>query len=68
MGVDFGFVKHHTAVNIITDGRTVLFNSEIDDGGAEISLLSHLSARSCHLVFTATVPVPMFSGESGAVR
>ena len=35
--VDLGSVKHHIAVVITTDGRAVLFGSEIDDGGAEIS-------------------------------
>ena len=62
--VDFGSVKHHTAVNIITDGCAVLFESEIDDAGAEIPLISHFSAGAA---LTATAPVPMFSGENGAV-
>ena len=35
--VDLGSVKHYIAVVITTDGRAVLFRSEIDDCGAEIS-------------------------------
>ena len=35
--VDSGSVKQYTAVGITTDGRAVLFRSEIDDAGAEIS-------------------------------
>ena len=39
--------------------------SEIGDNGAEISLLCHSLLAAA---LTAGVPVPMFSGESGAVR
>ena len=35
--VDLESVKHYTAVVITTDGRAVLFRSEIDDCGAEVS-------------------------------
>ena len=35
--VDSGSVKQYTAVVITTDGRAVLFRSEIDECGAEIS-------------------------------
>ena len=34
---EFGSVKHYIAVVITTDGRAVLFRSEIGDCGAEIS-------------------------------
>ena len=48
MGVDFGSIKHHIAVVITTDGRAVLFRSEIDDGGAEISPRCHIKPyQSC---------------------
>ena len=57
-GVDFGSVKHHTAVNITTDGRAVLFRSGIDDDGAETSLLSRFSARSCPHRHRARTYVP----------
>jgi len=45
--VEFGSVTQYTAVNITTDGRAVLFRSEIDDGGAEMSPRCHFSAESC---------------------
>ena len=45
--VDFGSVKHHTAVNITTDGCAVLFRSEIDDRGAEIPPRCHIEPYQC---------------------
>ena len=46
--VDFGSVKHYTAVVIATDRRAVLFRSEIDDAGAEIPPRCHIKPyQSC---------------------
>ena len=42
--IDFGSVKHRTAVNNNDDGRAVLYRSEIDHDIAEISLLYHFGA------------------------
>ena len=39
--VDFGSVKHHTAVNDYTDGCAVPQRSKIDHDGAEVSLFNH---------------------------
>ena len=56
--VEFGSAKHHTAVNITTDGRALLFRSEIGGGGAGISPRFHFSAGAS---LTVTVPRPMSS-------
>ena len=42
--VDFGSVKHRTAVNNNDDGSAMLYRSEIDHNNAEISLLYHFGA------------------------
>ena len=52
----------HSASNDSMYGRAMLYRSEIDDHGAEISPVCHFSAGG------PTVPIPMFSGKSGAVR
>ena len=44
--VDFGSVKHCTAVSDNTDGRALLYRSKIDHDGAEISHLCHF--QCCH--------------------
>ena len=65
--VEFGSVKQHTAVNITADGRAVLFRSEIDGGGAEISPRCHFSAareppsRPTCLYPSSLVKVVLFS-------
>ena len=41
--VDFGSVKHHTAVNDYTDGRAMPYRSKIGHDGAQISLSYHFS-------------------------
>ena len=49
--VDFGSVKQYTAVVITTDGRAVLFRSEIDDAGAGYhrgAISSHIRAACGH--------------------
>ena len=47
MGVNFGSVKQHTAVNTTTDGCAVLFRSEIGDCGAEIPPRCHIKPYQC---------------------
>ena len=53
--VDFGSVKHRTAVNNNDDGSAMLYRSEIDHNNAEISLLylkvpfRRCWPRSCHV-------------------
>ena len=49
MGVNFGSVKQHTAVNTTTDGCAVLFRSEIGDCGAEIPPRCHIEPYQCCL-------------------
>ena len=51
-----------SASNSTYDERAVLYSFEIDDDGVEISLLCHFGAVSLR------VPVPMFSGQSGAAQ
>ena len=41
--VDFGSVKHRTAVNDNINGRAMLHRSKIDHDGAQISLSYHFS-------------------------
>ena len=60
--VELSSETSHSALINITDGRAMLYISEIDSCAAEISPLCHFSAR------TAAVPVPTFLGEIGAVR
>ena len=48
--------------NITYGERAVLYSFEIDVDGVEISLLYHFGAGS------PRVPVPVFSGRSGAAR
>ena len=65
--VEFGSVKQHTAANITADRRAVLFRSEIDGGGAEISPRCHFSAareppsRPTCLYPSSLVKVVLFS-------
>ena len=52
----------HSASNSTYGERAVLYSFEIDVDGVEISHLYHFGAGSPH------VPVPIFSGRSGATR
>ena len=52
----------HSASNGTYGERAVLYSFEIDDDGVDISVLCHFGGGS------PCVPVPMFSGRSGAVR
>ena len=51
-----------SASNSTYDERAVLYSFEIDDDGVEISHLYHFGAGSPRM------PVPVFSGRSGAAR
>ena len=52
----------HSASNSTYGERAVLYSFEIDDDGVDISVLCHFGGGS------PRVPVPMFSGRSGAAR
>ena len=63
--VELSSETSHSALTNITDGRAMLYRSEIDS----VLLRYHLCAISVLVAAcTAAVPVPMFLGEIGAVR
>ena len=62
MMVESSSITSYSASNGTYGERAVRYSFEIDDDGAEISLVYHFGAGNPRM------PVPMFSGQSGAKR